>query len=338
MRIDGLALCDELTIIFHGRRDLSTIQTYVALGGHGTGARDRRRRAAAGALRPRPRRRLRPRPRRARLYRDQAANLRDAMIAADTVLAVWYEPLAEMTAAPVTVERARHQPGRRARAAAAPGRAARPRAPAARRRGVQRAHPRRGPPAARHRLHPAAAQPRLPADRRPRALPRRLPRARRRKRPPARRTRWPTRRSPSSASWSSPASEGPDAARLRPAQGAGRLGAARARAACVGGTAAHPRLPAVVRAGTTARAGIDRSGRAATLTTSRRRGVDPVMPGSVMRLRGSLTLLEADAGPDIPMVLRIVHVPVRGSLHTGPQIGASARFRAARSNKRRVAT
>ena len=38
MRVDGLALCDELTLIFHGRSDLSTIQTYVALGGHGTGA------------------------------------------------------------------------------------------------------------------------------------------------------------------------------------------------------------------------------------------------------------------------------------------------------------
>ena len=37
MRVDGLALCDELTIIFHGRRDLSTIQTYIALGSHCTG-------------------------------------------------------------------------------------------------------------------------------------------------------------------------------------------------------------------------------------------------------------------------------------------------------------
>ena len=37
MRVEGLALCDELTIIFHGRRDLSTIKTYVALGAHGSG-------------------------------------------------------------------------------------------------------------------------------------------------------------------------------------------------------------------------------------------------------------------------------------------------------------
>ena len=105
LRVDGLALCDELTIIFHGRRDLSTIQTYVALGGHGTGraiAGDELLRVpcdldladASDAIEAR------------RLYRDQASNLRDAVIAADTVLAVWHEPLAKMTAAPVTVERA----------------------------------------------------------------------------------------------------------------------------------------------------------------------------------------------------------------------------------------
>ena len=38
LRIDGLALSDELTIIFHGRRDLGTLQTYVANGAHGAGA------------------------------------------------------------------------------------------------------------------------------------------------------------------------------------------------------------------------------------------------------------------------------------------------------------
>src|ERR1700722_11009995 len=83
MRVDGLALCDELTIIFHGRRDLSTIQTYVALGGHGTGraiAGDELLRVpcdldladASDAIEAR------------RLYRDQASTLRDAVIAADT--------------------------------------------------------------------------------------------------------------------------------------------------------------------------------------------------------------------------------------------------------------
>jgi hypothetical protein len=104
MRVDGLALCDELTIIFHGRRDLSTIQTYVALGSHATGdavsgdellrvpcdldlahAADREEAQA--------------------LYRDQAAALRDALIAADTVLAVWREPLAQITSARIEIDR-----------------------------------------------------------------------------------------------------------------------------------------------------------------------------------------------------------------------------------------
>jgi hypothetical protein len=104
MRVDGLALCDELTLIFHGRRDLSTIQTYVALGGHGTGA------AIAGDELLRVPCDLDladafDRDEARRLYRDQAGHLRDAVIAADTVLAVWIEPLAELTAAPVAVER-----------------------------------------------------------------------------------------------------------------------------------------------------------------------------------------------------------------------------------------
>src|SRR5579862_8129842 len=105
MRIDGLALAGELTVNFHGRRDLATLQTYVALGGHGSGdeiAGDALLRVpcdldlaeAADASEAR------------RLYRDQASSLRDAVIAADTVLAVWHEPLAEITAAPVAVERA----------------------------------------------------------------------------------------------------------------------------------------------------------------------------------------------------------------------------------------
>src|SRR6204780_3129023 len=92
MRVDGLALCDELTLIFHGRRDLSTIQTYVALGAHGTGA------AIAGdAL-------LRvpcdldladavDRLEAERLYVEQATALRDALLSADTVLDAWREPL-----------------------------------------------------------------------------------------------------------------------------------------------------------------------------------------------------------------------------------------------------
>src|SRR5271170_7230560 len=104
MRVEGLALCDELTLIFHGRSDLSTIQTYVALGGHGTGA------AIAGEELLRVPCDLDladagDRVEARRLYRDQARNLRDAVIAADTVLAIWREPLAKITAAAVALER-----------------------------------------------------------------------------------------------------------------------------------------------------------------------------------------------------------------------------------------
>src|SRR5919197_2895 len=37
MRVGGLALAEALTIVFHGRADLGTIQTYVAGGGRGAG-------------------------------------------------------------------------------------------------------------------------------------------------------------------------------------------------------------------------------------------------------------------------------------------------------------
>jgi hypothetical protein len=104
MRVDGLSLCEELTIIFHGRRDLSTIQTYVAHGGREAGAE-----VAAGEL-------LRvpcdldladaeDRADAEHLYAEQALALRDAMLAADTVLAVWREPLADVVASEVAVDR-----------------------------------------------------------------------------------------------------------------------------------------------------------------------------------------------------------------------------------------
>src|SRR5215207_10812111 len=38
LRVGGLAMSDALTVIFHGRRDLGTIQTYVANGGRGAGS------------------------------------------------------------------------------------------------------------------------------------------------------------------------------------------------------------------------------------------------------------------------------------------------------------
>src|SRR5688500_7846067 len=38
LRVAPLPLCDTLTVVFHGRRDLGTIQTYVTHGGRGAGS------------------------------------------------------------------------------------------------------------------------------------------------------------------------------------------------------------------------------------------------------------------------------------------------------------
>src|SRR5690242_2994492 len=37
LRIDGLPLSEAVTVIFHARRDLGTLQTYVARGSRGAG-------------------------------------------------------------------------------------------------------------------------------------------------------------------------------------------------------------------------------------------------------------------------------------------------------------
>jgi hypothetical protein len=105
MRVGGLTLCRHLTIIFHGRRDLSTIHTYVALGEHGAG----------DALAPSELLRVpcyldladaATRRDAEQLYREQAGVLRETLRAADTVLAVWWEPLRQLAASPVKVEHA----------------------------------------------------------------------------------------------------------------------------------------------------------------------------------------------------------------------------------------
>jgi hypothetical protein len=103
LRVGGLALADALTVIFHGRRDLGTIQTYVAHGGRGAGTAVRADEllrvpcdldlADAGDRRHAE-----------ELYQEQARALRDAIVAADTVMSVWREPLAEVVDAPVGVD------------------------------------------------------------------------------------------------------------------------------------------------------------------------------------------------------------------------------------------
>ena len=176
LKVNGLALADALTVVFHGRADLGTIQTYVA---HGRPARARR--VAADAL-------LRvpcdldlgdaeDRDEAEEAYVEQARTLRDAIVAADTVLAIWREPLSELAEGNVAVEpldRARRPP---ARAPADAGRARRARAPPDDRAGLRRAHAGRGPAADGHRLRPAGRRARVPAARRPGALPRGLRRA-----------------------------------------------------------------------------------------------------------------------------------------------------------------
>ena len=100
----GLPLCDALTVVFHGRRDLGTIQTYVTHGRHGAGS-------AVGADEL-----LRvpcdldlaaaeDRDEAERLYAEQAGALRDALVAADTVLDIWREPLEDLAGTRVEVDR-----------------------------------------------------------------------------------------------------------------------------------------------------------------------------------------------------------------------------------------
>src|SRR3954471_14412249 len=104
MKVDNLPLAEALTVIFHGRRDLGTIQTYVAHGGLGAGSSVR-----ANAL-------LRvpldldlgdagDRGEAEELYASQAKALRDSLVAADTVLSIWREPLAELAEGRVALDR-----------------------------------------------------------------------------------------------------------------------------------------------------------------------------------------------------------------------------------------
>jgi hypothetical protein len=104
LRVAGLPLCDTLTVVFHGRRDLGTIQTYIAHGGRGAGS----------AVAPDELLRVpcdldlaaaRDRDEAEGLYAEQAGALRDALVGADTVLDIWREPLQELADTPVEVDR-----------------------------------------------------------------------------------------------------------------------------------------------------------------------------------------------------------------------------------------
>lgn len=104
LRVSGLPVCDSVTVVFHGRRDLGTIQTYVALGRHGAGEAlpaDELMRVpcdldlgSAG-----------DREEAEHMYAEQAAAMRDALVGADTVLELWREPLEDLAGARVQVDR-----------------------------------------------------------------------------------------------------------------------------------------------------------------------------------------------------------------------------------------
>ena len=104
LRVTGLPLCEALTVVFHGRRDLGTIQTYVAHGGRGAGSA-----VAADELLRVPcdldLAAAEDRDEAEHLYAEQAMAMRDALEAADTVLDIWREPLEDLAQARVQVDR-----------------------------------------------------------------------------------------------------------------------------------------------------------------------------------------------------------------------------------------
>src|SRR4051794_11186680 len=104
LRVAGLPLCEALTIVFHGRRDLGTIQTYVAAGRHGAGSA-----VAAGDLLRVPcdldLAAAEDRDEAERMYAEQAAALRDALVGAEVVLALWREPLEDLAHDRVVIDR-----------------------------------------------------------------------------------------------------------------------------------------------------------------------------------------------------------------------------------------
>jgi hypothetical protein len=104
LAVSDLPLSEVVTVVFHGRRDLGTIQTYVARGRHGAGttlsARDLMRVPCDLDLGD-----AEDREQAEELYLEQARALREALVGADTVLDVWREPLQELAGGPVSVER-----------------------------------------------------------------------------------------------------------------------------------------------------------------------------------------------------------------------------------------
>jgi hypothetical protein len=103
LKVGGLPLSESLTVIFHGRRDLGTLQTYVAQGSRPAGTTV----AANEMLRVPCDLDLADADDRAeaeRLYIEQASAMRDALVGADVVLNVWREPLCELLGSDISVD------------------------------------------------------------------------------------------------------------------------------------------------------------------------------------------------------------------------------------------
>jgi hypothetical protein len=104
LRVTPLSLSQALTVVFHGRKDLGTIQTYVAHGGRGAGdavGKDELMRVPldldlAGAE---------DREEAEHMFAEQAGALRDALVGADTVLDIWREPMEDLVHDHIRVDR-----------------------------------------------------------------------------------------------------------------------------------------------------------------------------------------------------------------------------------------
>jgi hypothetical protein len=103
LRVGGLPVSEAVTVIFHGRRDLGTLQTYITPGSRGAGAT-----VAANQLLRVPcdldLAEAEDRDAAAQLYLEQATTLRDALVGADIVLDVWREPLCDLIGTEVHVD------------------------------------------------------------------------------------------------------------------------------------------------------------------------------------------------------------------------------------------
>ncbi len=103
LKVGGLPLSESVTVIFHGRRDLGTLQTYVTRGSRGAGTTV----AASEMLRVPCDLDLADADDRAeaeQLYIEQATAFRDALVGADVVLDVWREPLGDLLGSSVNVD------------------------------------------------------------------------------------------------------------------------------------------------------------------------------------------------------------------------------------------